>query len=136
MKRLNPALIIFFILFSYSALAGEALINPQTQNGVTFVSGGVGGEEWDALQGIRADYNLRLLFSVQGTGEYLSNVNVSITDSKGKQYLETVAEGPLFFAQLIPGRYIVNADLDGKQFQKKVTIAGKKPVSLSFVWPQ
>lgn len=136
MKRLILALISLCMLFGLSAMAEDALIKPQSQGGVAFVSGGVGSDEWEAMQAARADYNLSLLFAVQGTGEYLSNVKVSIADSKGNIFLETVAEGPLFFARLNPGRYMVSADVDGHVSKKKVTIAGKKPVSLSFVWPQ
>lgn len=136
MKQFNSTLITLFLLLSLTAFAEESPINPQTQGDVSFISGGVGGDEWDALQAAKADYNLRLLFTVQGTGEYLSNVNVSLTDAKGNTTLEAVAEGPLFFAKLKPGRYTVNAALDGKTFQKKVTIGNKKPVSLTFVWPQ
>jgi hypothetical protein len=135
MKPLNLALITLCMLFSFAVMAQESLLKPQTQGDVTFVSGGVGGDEWDAMQAVRAEYNLRMLFTVQGTGEYLSNVTVKITDAKGNVYLETVAEGPLCFVKLNPGRYTITADLDGKSFQKKVTV-GKKPVSLSFVWPQ
>jgi hypothetical protein len=136
MKQLNTSLIALFLLLSLTAFAEESPIHPQTQGDVSFISGGIGGDEWNALQAAKADYNLRLLFTVQGTGEYLSNVKVSIADAKGNPAVEADADGPLFFAKLKPGRYTVNADLDGKTFQKKVTIGNKKPVSLSFVWPQ
>ncbi|MEQ1485672.1 carboxypeptidase regulatory-like domain-containing protein [Methyloglobulus sp.] len=103
MKRLQLTLILSCILFSFQAIA-ESLVKPQTQGDVTFVSGGVGGDERSAMQAIRTDYNLSLLFSVQGSGEYLSDVKVSITDSKGNTFLETVADGPMLLASLKPGR--------------------------------
>ncbi|MFZ2404477.1 MAG: carboxypeptidase regulatory-like domain-containing protein, partial [Methylobacter sp.] len=83
MKQLHLAFILFCILFSFSAVAEPPLIKQQTQGEVPFVSGGVGGDEQNAMQAMRADYNLHLLFSIQGTGEYVSDVKVSIADSSG-----------------------------------------------------
>lgn len=135
MKRLQLTLILSCILFSFQAIA-ESLVKPQTQGDVTFVSGGVGGDERSAMQAIRADYNLSLLFSVQGSGEYLSDVKVSITDSKGNTFLETVADGPMLLASLKPGHYTVTTELDGQVAHKKATVVGNKRTSLSFIWPQ
>jgi hypothetical protein len=135
MKRLQITLILSCILFSFQAIA-ESIIKPQTQGDVTFVSGGVGGDERNAMQAIRADYNLSLLFSVQGSGEYLSDVKVSITDSKGNVFLETVADGPMLLASLKPGHYTVTAELDGQVAHKKATVVGNKRTSLSFIWPK
>jgi hypothetical protein len=135
MKRLHLALILPCILFSFQVVA-ESMIKPQTQGEVTFVSGGVGGDERNAMQAIRADYNLSLLFSVQGSGEYLSDVKVSITDSKGNTFLETVSDGPMLLASLKPGHYTVTADLDGQVAHKKAAVVGNKRTSLSFIWPQ
>jgi phosphosulfolactate phosphohydrolase-like enzyme len=135
MKRLQLVVNLACILFSFQVVA-ESVIKSQTQGEVTFVSGGVGGDERNALQASRADYNLSLLFTVQGTGEYLSEVKVSITDTNGNTYLDTVADGPMLFASLKPGHYTVNAEVDGQVAHKKATIVGNKRSSLSFVWPQ
>ena len=136
MKRLYLALILPFALFSFPAFAEQSLIKPQTQGEVNFVSGGVGVDEMNAMQAMRADYNLSLLFSVQGTGEYLSDVKVSITDSSGNTLLETVSDGPKLFARLKPGRYTVTADLDGQVSHKMATVGDKKTTSLSFTFRQ
>ncbi len=136
MKKLYLALILPCVLFSLPALAEQSGIQPQTQGEVTFVSGGVGGEEQNALQAMKADYNLNLLFSVQGTGEYLSDVKVTITDTSGNVFLETVAEGPKLFANLKAGRYIVTVDQAGRVQHKTVTVGGNRGTSLSFTWPQ
>lgn len=135
MKKLRLAFTLTCILFSFQAFA-EPILKPQTQGDVTFISGGVGADERNELQAIRADYNLSLLFSVQGTGEYLSEVKVSITDSKGNTFLETVSDGPMLLAKLKPGRYNVTAELEGQIAQKKANVIGNKRTSLSFIWPQ
>jgi len=136
MKRLHLALILPCVLFSFPAVAEQVLIEPQTQGEVTFVSGGVGGDERNEMQAMRADYNLSLLFSIRGTGEYLSDVKVLITDASGNIFLEALSEGPMLFAKLKPGRYIVNVDRDGQIIHKRATVGDKKRTSLSFSWPE
>lgn len=135
MKQLQLALILPCFLFSFQVVA-ETMIKPQTQGEVTFISGGVGGDERSAMQEIRTDYNLSLLFSVQGSGEYLSDVKVSVTDAKGNTVLETVSDGPMLLASLKPGHYTVTAELDGQVTHKKAMVGNKQRTSLSFIWPQ
>ena len=135
MKPLHLALILPCVLLSLSAFAEESMIQPQTQGEVAFVTGGVGFEERSELQAIRSDYNLSLLFS-ERDGDYLSDVKIRITDLNGNTLLETVSEGPKMFVRLRPGRYTVTAELNGKTFQKTVTVGTHQQPALSFVWPQ
>lgn len=136
MKPINWVLILPAILFSLPALAEELPIQVQTQGEVTFISGGVGVDEQNAMQAVRGEYNLSLLFSVAGTGEYLSDVRVHITDLGGNTYLETVSDGPKLFAKLKPGRYKITVDQDGRALHKTATIGSKQRTTLSFTWPK
>lgn len=136
MKRLHLALILPCVLFSIPGVAEEqSLIEPQTQGEVSFVSGGVGGDEREAMQAIRANYNLNLLFSVKGSGEYLSDVKVRITDIKDNTLLDTVSDGPKLFAKLKPGHYVITVDSDGQVLHKMATVDDKRTTTLSFAWP-
>ncbi|WP_340124060.1 carboxypeptidase regulatory-like domain-containing protein [Methylobacter svalbardensis] len=136
MKRMHLTLIFLCILFSFPAVAEQELIKPQTQGDVIFVSGGVGADEQDALQAMRAGYNLHLLFSIKGTGEYVSDVRVRIADSRGNSLMETLSEGPMLFARLKPGRYIVTVERGDQAFKQTTTVGSTKWTSLSFTWPQ
>lgn len=136
MKRLHLVLILSNMLFCFPAFAEQSLISPQTQGEVTFVSGGVGGDEQSAMKAMRPDYNLHLLFSVKGTGEYISDVTVRITDSRGNNLLESVSDGPMLFARLKPGRYVVTVDRDGQVIHKTAKVGSTQRTSLSFTWPQ
>jgi hypothetical protein len=134
MNRIQLALILSCIPFGFLAFAEQSLIKPQTQGEVKFVSGGVGGDEQDAMQAMRADYNLHMLFSIRDTGEYLSDVKVSITDSSGNIVMESVSDGPMLFAKLKPGLYNVAADRNGQVIRKTTTIKGSRKASLFFNW--
>jgi hypothetical protein len=136
MKRINIAFFLGLMLIGFSAAAEETSIQPQTQEGVTFVTGGVGVDEQQEMKALKSEYNLRLLFSEKGTGEYLSDVKVSIKDSKGNICLDAVSDGPMLFAKLKPGRYSVTVDNNGHIMDKHVNLEAAKSASLSFAWPQ
>jgi hypothetical protein len=135
MKKLHLAIIIPCLLFASSVMAADdQSMQTQTQGDVSFISGGVGAEEQAELQAVQADYNVSLLFSEKG-GEYLSDVNVRITDGKGNVVLETLANGPKLFAKLHAGHYNISVERNGTEFHKTVTV-GHKRTALSFVWPR
>lgn len=136
MKQLRYTLILPCFLFSLHAFADEDLIKPQTQGDVTFVSGGIGEDERNALKTIKGDYNLNLLFAAKGSGEFAADINVRIADAKGNTLVETATDGPYLFARLKPGNYIVTAEKDGKVMRQKAKIGNKQSTSLSFYWPQ
>lgn len=136
MKQVRGAFFFLWLFLSFLAFAEDPLIKPQTQGEVSFVSGGVGGDERAAMQAMRADYNLSLLFSVAGSGEYLSDVKVSIKDSSGNNLLDAVSDGPMLFAKLKPGRYTVSADNNGQVMRKTATVGNSRLTSLAFAWPR
>lgn len=136
MKRLHHTLILPCFLFSLSAFADEYPLKPQTQGDVTFVSGGIGESERNAMQAIRGDYNLNLLFAAKGSGEFAADINVRITDAKDNTLVETLTDGPYLFVRLKPGNYIVTAEKDGKVLRQKAKVGNTRATSLSFYWPQ
>src|SRR3990170_4004435 len=80
-----------------TAIAEDRVVLPEakTQNGVTYLSGGIGSDQVTAMNAAARDYALMLTCSVLNTGEYLADVKVSITDKAGTVVLETVTDGPI-----------------------------------------
>lgn len=106
-----------------AALAQGAVLEPREQNGVTYVTGGVGTEEQDALKALTQEgYNLELLFAERGTGAYLANVHVLVTDAGGRTVLDTRVDGPALLAKLPNGRYDVVADYHGVRQERTVNV--------------
>jgi hypothetical protein len=135
MKRLPSALVIPCFLISLQAFAQEDWPEPQTQGDATFVSGGIGESERSAMEAMKSDYNLNLLFAAKGTGEFLADVNVRIADAQGNTVVEAVADGPFLFARLKPGNYTVLAEKDGRVLRQNAKVGGGKRASLAFYWP-
>ena len=111
------------------------ILKPQTQHDVTFVSGGIGESERNAIQAVKGDYNLTMLFALKGTGEFIADINVRIADAKNNTLVETVTEGPYLFVRLVPGKYTVSAEKNGHVMQQKAVVSDKHATSLSFYWP-
>jgi hypothetical protein len=127
-------LLVSMSLFAIPVRA-QLAVEPRTENGVTFVSGGVGDEGVQQIRQIEKEYDLRLLFAVQGSGEYLSGVYVKILDKNGNALVDTKSDGPYFLAKLSPGKYDVIAESRGKSIEKRVEITHGHAVSQSLYWP-
>ena len=90
----------------------------QSDRGIRYVSGGVGEGERAELEAMSNQFNLRLLFAMQGSGEYLSAIRVNILDARGATILSAESKGPWFFAQLAPGDYTVETSVPGQAQQQ------------------
>ncbi len=113
-----------------------ALPAERTQGSVTFVSGGIGRDESEAMKRAASRYSLSIEMSSSGgpRAEYVAGVKVDIRDQRGNTVLSTTSEGPFLLANLPPGQYSIDATWNGNSQQRKVAVAaGAHPrVILSF----
>ncbi|MGF1510049.1 MAG: hypothetical protein ACFB9M_11170 [Myxococcota bacterium] len=77
---------------------------PETKNGIRFVTGGVGERAEKHMAKMKDQYPLRVTMSTEG-GKFVSGMSVSIADSSGKNLLTTHVQGPKLFVDLEPGEY-------------------------------
>ena len=136
MKR--KPLAAFVIASSIAAFAGVAgAQSPQSTQaarsdtsrsaaGVEFTSGGVGLAARQQLAAQSNQYNLHLEFAYAPEGEYLSEVQVDIVDSRGNEVISTTTEGPWLLAKLPPGNYTVKARYGDVSRTQQVSVGGGK----------
>lgn len=124
---------IFLGSASLVSAAGSTDSVVQTSGNVSYVSGGVGTESLDQLGAMSSQFNLKLIFALK-SGEYLSGVQVVITDAKGKSMLDTTSEGPWFMTKLPVGNYQVVATVAGKTEKRQVAVDGTKLKTIDFRW--
>lgn len=139
MVRLHTSLRAWLIGIMAIAIVGassaiSAAPVSRTENGVTFVSGGIGEGPQQLMQAMRKGYNLRMTFAQKVTGDYLSDVKVVIRDSTGKELVTAISEGPFFFAKLPPGKYSVSTEYRGSAQVRPINMEGYKKVSLYLYW--
>jgi hypothetical protein len=113
--------------------SSDEYLHVQRSENIPYVSGGVGIEERDRIRSLAANDNLGLSFSLEN-GHYLGGAEVSIKDDKGKELLEAVSDGPLFFTKLPAGHYVVEATAMGKTITRAVHIASGGQAHIFFAW--
>ena len=110
------------LLLAASAASVGAVQSGRTPQGLAWSSGGVTHEELQALHAARAGYSLWVVTAATKTGAHLADVQLTIRDGAGRVLLDERMDGPWLFVELPPGRYQVQAQLDGREQQRRTTI--------------
>lgn len=105
-------------------LAGPAaaMSEGKTAQGEPYVTGGIGADELEALEKQRRRFSLRLLTAAKGSGAYLSDALIKITDASGRTVLNTTADGPWVYVNLKLGDYKVTVTYKGRVQQRATKI--------------
>lgn len=96
------------------------------QNDYVMFSGGVGQEERASAPAT----GTRLIF-MGDAGHFVANVKVTITDSSGKQLVDTTCPGPWLILDLPAGSYDLRAELAGKRTGGRLTV-GTAPQQVAY----
>ncbi len=121
MKQISQAVKICALAVALVMVAPAVADQEGTQEGVKYVSGGVGLDSEARLNARASEFNLKLIFTLK-EGNYLADVNVVVADAKGRKLVEHLADGPFFMAKLPAGQYNVVATYDGKAETRKVAV--------------
>lgn len=126
MTTFRMAFLAVAVASSLPALAADstAAAGEQAQGNVSFISGGVGEDEANAMKSAASSYPLELHFVQKAAprDEFLADVKVRITDRSKRVVLDTVANGPYLLARLPSGRYDVEADYSGVVKKRSVDV--------------
>ena len=102
------------------------------ENGVSFVSGGVGREEAEALDHGR-DFNLKLTMAAPN-GEFVVPSVLRIDDRHGATVLDTRPDGPVFLAKLPAGDYVIHATAEGQSQSRNVSVPASGQQAIEMTW--
>jgi hypothetical protein len=100
----------------------------------TFTCGGVGADDAQAMKAQAGSHDLMLTFA-ESTGGYLADVDVQISDRRGRVVLSGVCAGPIMLADLPAGTWRVSAQVNGLVRQRTVTTAHGRTARATLVWP-
>lgn len=128
------ALIVILIIVKIQMLALGAEESPtvQTQGDISYITGGVGEDERIYMKALSREYNLHVL-NAGVSGELVSDVNMVLRNANGDELLNTEA-GPMFFALLPDGKYILDAFYQNNHQTKTINIHKKSTASVQFFW--
>ncbi|SEN36087.1 hypothetical protein SAMN04487857_114109 [Pseudomonas sp. ok272] len=108
-------------------------VQQQQQNGIAYLSGGIGLDESHFIQAAKG-YNLHMTFSVGAQNQYTSDVSVQVQKASGGTVLALDNAGPLVYAQLPTGKYTVVATRNGEERRDVASIGGGAAHNLVFHW--
>ena len=108
-------------------------LQPQEQNGVRYLQGGIGQDEANALRKTTG-YDLLVELSTGPEGKFQSGATVDIYGAQGQPVLSVTDVGPLLYVQLPPGKYKVTGNAQGQTVQQMVTVNGKSPATVNLNW--
>jgi hypothetical protein len=122
---------------SLAGFAADVQLPPeQRQGSVTYVTGGIGSDQWHAFERAEGQYPLALEFAKQARprAEFLSDIHVVIQDMKGNEVLNTTTQGPFLLARLPQGEYKVSASHNGQAKQSTVRVDNAAHRRVVFEW--
>lgn len=140
--RINPelrsALVAAALIAGGAApvAADNALPEPQMAGAVQYVTGGVGQRESQAFLEHRREYPLAVEVYAREAGReiYTAGASIEVRTPSGDPVLHAEADGPFLLADVPPGRYTVEATLDGKSERKSVTVEKDRTRRTVFVF--
>jgi len=113
--------------------ANDALPDVREQKSISYLQGGIGEGELEAMALVQKDYSLHITHA-DSKGHYVGEVRLTVTDGRRQQLLD-VTGGPVFYIKLPKGRYVIETTMYGEIKRKTVSISGTAPQTLRFIWP-
>ncbi|MGF1548101.1 MAG: hypothetical protein ACFCUG_12325 [Thiotrichales bacterium] len=121
-------------LLTLGLSAVQAQVEIRESQGVSYLAGGVGIEEREAVQKLEHFFNLKLTFA-QRDGHFIGDVKVRITTPQGDPVTEIDANGPLLYVVLPVGSYRVEASFGAQPQQREVSLkAAPAKTTVTFFW--
>jgi hypothetical protein len=122
----------------YALAADMSSLPPAHEDGaINYLSGGIGSDQSSAIKTVMHRYPLVLEFvgTTNSGNDYLADVPVTISDSRGKDLLSTKSDGPFMLVSLPRGRYDVTARYHGKTERREVSVSNATHAREMFAWP-
>ncbi len=118
------------IIDSVGGGATEAVLPiVETENGATYITGGIGDEEMDEMKAQEPNFNVRVLI-VASSGEYMGENAIRFINQQNAEVLRVKDVGPFFYTNLPAGHYLVEvASPSGMIKSAKIVVKEKATAS-------
>jgi hypothetical protein len=134
LMKLIETTIILLITAAGTAFAPMAAadIEIHRQQSARYASGGVTSEEVKEMQKLAPRFPIQLYFLAQGSSEPVSGVNVTVRDIQGDTVLQAQSEGPMFFIDVVGGRYTIDAEYGGETLSETKDQTGRRYLRIKY----
>lgn len=103
------------------------------QGAIAYTSGGFGLEERDALKATAKNYNL-IVSNADRQGKFSADTTLVITNKGNRETLTVNDTGPLFYARVPAGTYVIKAANGSQKAERTVSVTGQKQGKVYFIW--
>ncbi|MEO6022492.1 MAG: hypothetical protein ABIP64_05135 [Burkholderiales bacterium] len=118
------------------AADGQYLPQQREQNGLAYLSGGIGEREADAMRAAKQHYRLALTFAVRESKAFLSDVQVRIESVEGNTKFDVVSVGGMVLVNLPAGSYKAEFEDRGRIIIDRFQVPRKGTLRKVYYWPR
>ena len=131
--------LIWTVLMSLLGVYGQvpcamAEMDIHTEQDVRYVTGGMTPEERKEMKKLAPRFPIHLFFAAKGHEGPVEGVNVTVRNVEGTVILKQKSQGPLFFVEVIGGRYTIDAEYDGETQSETKDLTGRRYLQLRFIF--
>jgi hypothetical protein len=134
--KFNARLILSAACLTFSSMVFAQIPDTQYSQGISYISGGVGEEESQAILTESKQWPLLLELSQleNGRGVWIFGAKIKILNTMNQVIFDAQADGPYILINLTAGQYQIEASYQGSIQKKSVLIQGSGLQKLAIFW--
>ena len=134
--KFNARLILSAACLTFSSMVFAQIPDTQYSQGISYISGGVGEGESEAILTESKQWPLLLELSQleNGRGVWIFGAKIKILNTMNQVIFDAQADGPYILINLTAGQYQIEASYQGSIQKKSVLIQGSGLQKLAIFW--
>ena len=134
--KFHIKLIFLLVYLTCSSIVLAQIPSTQYSKGISYISGGVGAEESQAILAEAKQWPLLLELSQleNGRGVWIFGAKIKIVNSQNQVIFDAQADGPYILINLTAGQYQIEASYQGVSQKRSVSIQASAPQKLAIFW--
>ncbi len=134
--KFNARLILSVACLTFSSMVFAQIPDTQYSQGISYISGGVGEGESQAILTESKQWPLLLELSQleNGRGVWIFGAKIKVLNTKNQVIFDAQADGPYMLINLTAGQYQIEASYQGSIQKKSVLIQGSGLQKLAIFW--
>ena len=129
-------IIISVQLLLLGSFALAQIPDTKYSQGISYITGGVGQNETDAILAEAKEWPVMLeLSQIQnGRGVWIVGVSIKAMDTKKQLIFDALADGPYMLINFVPGDYVLEADYQGVIQRRVLAVKADSSQKISLFW--
>lgn len=134
--KFSIQLILSAIGLVFSSMLFAQIPDTQYSKGISYISGGVGEGESQAILAEAKQWPLLLELSQleNGRGVWIFGAKVKILNAQSQVIFDAQSDGPYMLINLSSGQYQIEASYQGVVQKKSLSFQGSTPQKLAIFW--